>query len=389
MPALLPKLGVVKTKQSDKPEDIAQQLYNKNVELLEQRRRTEQLLYNVSEIIIALDPDYRITLLNQTSERILGIKDASEVLGTHIEDLIKLETEEDEKLNVRDYCFAQDGKDHLESVVLKTNNGDRYVNMTTSTIDFPSGKSECLVTITDITKEKMLEKVKDDFISVTSHELKTPMTIIKSYLWMLANNKAGPLNEKQMAYLEKAIRGSDRMLNLVNDMLNISRMERGKVHMEIKEINLVGVVQGVLAEMQFKADEKGLSLGIDVASGDEGLLVKADELKVMEVLTNYISNGLKYTDQGGIKVDICADGAFARVTVIDTGKGIAPEDIGKLFHKFSRLNYSYETVAEAGGTGLGLYIVKTYVERMGGHVGVYSKGVGKGSTFWFTLPLAK
>jgi signal transduction histidine kinase len=231
---------------------------------------------------------------------------------------------------------------------------------------------------------KELHKLKDDFLSVASHELRTPMTIIKSYLWMLKEGKAGNLNIKQQEYITKAADGTKRMIRLINEMLNVSQLEQGGMSFDIRKINVCRIVDEVLSGLELKIEEKGLSA--DVHKEKEKAYVYADEPKLREVLVNLVSNAIKFTDHGGITLEIAESPSTVRVSITDTGRGITKDDQLRLFHKFGRLDYSYQTVAETSGTGLGLYIVKLYVEGMDGEVGVHSDGLGRGSTFWFTLP---
>jgi len=232
---------------------------------------------------------------------------------------------------------------------------------------------------------KELDKMKDEFISITSHELRTPMTAIQGYLWMLAK-KGGRLTEKQKRYLEKAQRGSERMLSLINDMLDVSRIEQERVQLDIKPLDLVPLIKEVLEEFKLRAEKKGLRLEF-LASKEKLPSVKADADKVRRILSNLLDNAVKFTDKGGITVDAYQKGKFVQINVTDTGRGIAKEDIPRLFKKFGRLESDFVTAAEAGGTGLGLYISRALVERMKGKISVESE-VGKGSTFSFTLPVA-
>jgi PAS domain S-box-containing protein len=366
---------------------INEEIYKKNVELLEERRRTEQLLYGVSEAVFAVNTDYRITFFNHAAEK-FTLKKAYDVIGKKVDQIIKFQTEKGMPIHSKDYCFqGNPEKSNLESVILITDNGNSYANVKTNTIVQKDGIKECLVTVVDITKEKELEKAKDEFISITSHELRTPITIIKSYLWMLDQGKGGELTDKQKEYLSKAINGAERMLNLINDTLNIARIEQGKITLKLEEINLPEIIKEMEEEFRIKTDEKGLDLKVEFDGDLQN--VYADKSKLREVLLNLVANSIKFTQAGSIMIKIeRRNEKFTKISVIDTGKGIAPEDTPKLFKKFSRLDNNYVTIAEAGGTGLGLYIVKSLVEKMGGEVGAFSEGTDKGSLFWFTLPSA-
>lgn len=231
-----------------------------------------------------------------------------------------------------------------------------------------------------------LDKTKDEFISITSHELRTPMTAIKGFLWML-EKKGGELSEKQKRYIGKAQGGVTRMLALINDMLDVSRIEEGRIKLERQELDLGEVMKRVVDELKVPAEEKQLAL--DYVAPVEGLpSVFGDPNKTHQVLVNLIGNAIKYTDQGSVTVraEVGDEVKVVKISVKDTGRGISRADLPRLFRKFGRLDSSFVTVAEAEGTGLGLYITKSLVEQQGGEIGVESE-VGKGSTFWFTLPV--
>ncbi|HBY09679.1 hypothetical protein A2473_03865 [candidate division WWE3 bacterium RIFOXYC2_FULL_42_13] len=234
---------------------------------------------------------------------------------------------------------------------------------------------------------KVLNTLKDEFLSVASHELRTPMTIVKSYLWMLEKQKAGKLNQKQLEYLNKALVGTQRMISLINDMLDISKFERKKVSFSIAQINLINTIKDVLSNFDVRVGEKGLK--IEFNSPADEILVDADPEKLRDVFTNLIENAVKFTKEGTISISIDEYEEFYRISVRDTGAGIDKKDLPKLFHKFGRIDNSYTIATDSGGTGLGLYIVKLYIHGMGGMVGADSEGIGMGSTFWITLPKNK
>jgi signal transduction histidine kinase len=202
---------------------------------------------------------------------------------------------------------------------------------------------------------------------------------------MLGTGKGGDLNEKQIDYLSKASRGVERMLNMINETLNISKIDQGKVQLKIEEIDIDSFIDEIIPDFKIKAGEKNLELRVLV--DEKCRIVFGDRVKLREIVTNLLGNSLKFTPSGWIEIKLSNNnGSFIKFEISDTGKGIDHNDLDRLFKKFGRIDNSYQTVAEAGGTGLGLYIVKNMVESMGGQVGAESEGVGKGSKFWFTLP---
>ncbi len=239
--------------------------------------------------------------------------------------------------------------------------------------------------LVDVNKKlKVLDKLKDEFVSVASHELRTPMTAIRSYLWMALEGKGGVLTDKQKFYIERAYTSVDRLIKLVNDMLNISRIESGRLTVDMKALALDKLVQEVIEEIMPRVNELGIHLKMDIASPPP--LVIADHDKIKEVLYNLIGNSLKFTPKDGeITISFSQDGDMVHTTVKDTGAGIDPVDLPKLFQKFGLLPGSYTTNKNASGTGLGLFISRSIVELLGGKVWVTSGGRGKGSEFSFSL----
>lgn len=236
-------------------------------------------------------------------------------------------------------------------------------------------------------KLKALDKLKDEFVSLASHELRTPMTAIKSYLWMALAGKGGPLSEKQKYYLDRAYNSTDRLIKLVNEMLNVSRIESGRINLEQKAININTLTDDVLADIASRAQELGIH--VEVIHDTTLPMVMADVDKIKEVFINLIGNSLKFTPkEGTIRIEFHLNNNMVEVAVRDNGKGIAPEDISKLFQKFSKVDNDYLTVQNVQGTGLGLYISKAIVQLHGGSMWVTSDGLGKGTTFTFSLPIS-
>lgn len=231
-----------------------------------------------------------------------------------------------------------------------------------------------------------LDKLKDEFISITSHELRTPMTAIRSYLWMVLHNKAGPLDPKALEYLTRVSVSTDRLINLVNDMLDVSRIESGRMQLKIEPLDLVQLAKDVQSEFHARVKERTITL--NVAPDGEIARAMADKEKTHQILENLIGNAVKFTPDGGtITVTIASSNGTVTTSVTDTGKGISQEDMKRLFTKFGRLDNSLVSISESGGTGLGLYISKQYVTMQKGEIHVESE-VGKGTTFSFALPKA-
>jgi signal transduction histidine kinase len=238
---------------------------------------------------------------------------------------------------------------------------------------------------------KEIDKLKDEFVSLASHELRTPMTVIKSYLWlMLDKNNSSALSEKQRQYIDRAYVSTQRLINLVNDMLNVSRIESGRFTLDMKPFNLGSLIGIVYAEMLPKAQEQKINLEYRRPLQDLPK-VQADPERVEEILINLIGNSLKFTPENGvikISIDYDPKTQLETVSIADNGRGLGPEDLPKLFQKFSMVGTNYLIKQNAQGTGLGLYLSKSMIELMNGKIWAESEGLGKGSKFSFTLKTA-
>ncbi len=232
-----------------------------------------------------------------------------------------------------------------------------------------------------------LDKLKDDFVSVASHELRTPMTAIRSYAWMALHKSDVPLSAKLEKYLIRVLISTERLINLVNDMLNVSRIESGKIEIIPEPVDLLSLVKDIIDEVYYsKSQEKTIQF---VVLEKPTPKVFADPEKLRQVFLNLVGNSLKFTPNGGkIIFDFFSDGKVVDTAIKDSGVGISKEDVGKLFQKFGRLDNSYVAIASSGGTGLGLFISKNLVELMHGRIWANSEGIGKGTTMTISLPVA-
>src|SRR2546425_11432566 len=229
-----------------------------------------------------------------------------------------------------------------------------------------------------------LDKLKSDFVSTVSHELRTPMTSIKGYVDNILDGLTGALTERQSYYLNRVKYNVERLTRMINDLLDLSRIEAGKVELHRSAVCMRDLVNDVVEGFQRAAQEKGLTLRSH--QPDELPAIRGDRDKLHQVLTNLIQNAIKFTPKGGeIRVEANAhDGGFVLVSVSDTGCGIPPHELDRVFDRF----YRVESVsAEECGSGLGLPIAKSLVELHGGRIWAESTP-GQGSRFYFTVPIA-
>lgn len=229
-----------------------------------------------------------------------------------------------------------------------------------------------------------LDELKSDFMATMSHELRTPLTSVIGYSDMLLSGITGDLNEKQTTFVESILRNGETLLGLINDVLDLTKIEAGRLELNREPIDLRAALLGVLPIVKPRAQEKRIRISTFLPT--DLPLLYADPAKLNQVLLNLLTNGIKYThDNGTVSVEARPQGEFVEIWVNDTGIGIAREDQDKIFQRFTQIDSSATRIQ--GGTGLGLAIVRELVELHGGSIRVQSK-LGKGSSFVFTVPIA-
>lgn len=223
------------------------------------------------------------------------------------------------------------------------------------------------------------DRLKDEFVALISHDLRTPLTSIIGYLELTLDD--GNLTEEQRNYLSIVDRNADRLLHLVNDLLFVARLEAGELDLHPNELDLVSVVRQSVAEAEPRAAAKGIDLSCEA---DGPVPVRADKGRMFQLLDNLVSNAIKFTPRGGdVRVSVGPANGVARLEVADTGIGIAPGEQDRLFQRFFRASTANEQ--QIPGTGLGLYIARAIVEAHGGSISVQSKP-GAGTSFQIELP---
>jgi len=359
-----------------------------DTELVMQHERSVAILEGIHDGLVVFAPDGRVTYINPTACEILGVAHEN-IMGSYTS-LHKL-------FGVKSAC-AQDptafswtgprveriGVGGVEEVEL-SEPVRRILAIRTNAISDRSGKYlGCVSILSDVTAEREIAVMKNEFVSMVSHELRTPLTSIKGYVDLVLEGAAGSVNETQRDFLEIVQENSDRLVSLINDLLDISRIESGRVHLRVEPLNMPEIARGVLDTFRTVADKDRLTLEMNTP---EGLgRAAGDRDRVGQVLMNLVSNAIKYSPGGGsARVSFSALEGKVLTEVTDTGIGISEEDQKKLFTKFFRVDSTL--TREIGGTGLGLSICKSVVELLGGEIGMRSVE-GQGSTFWFTLPVA-
>jgi PAS domain S-box-containing protein len=357
--------------------------------LVRQRRseaETRSIVDSVVEALLLVAPDRRLVRVNHQFEELFGFAE-SQVTARRLDELrpmVERVFADPETVVARVGAAVDESDARITDTFVQTWPQERQLELISTPVRGDGVFQGRLFAFRDVTQERELDRMKTEFVSQVSHELRTPLTAIKGFTDLLLDGDAGEMNEEQEEYLQTIQSNVDRLVTLINDLLDVARIESGRVKLNVEALDLLPLVESVVATLHPLILGKSQTLAVDVTP--DLPQVNGDKDRVVQVLTNLVSNAYKYTPAGGaIRVEAARVGDLARIAVHDNGIGIAPEDLARLFSRFYRVDSSL--TREIGGTGLGLSIVKSIVELHGGTVSVESTP-GAGSTFAFTLPIA-
>jgi len=267
--------------------------------------------------------------------------------------------------------------------------GGSYFHFYLSPIVLDKKVLGAVILVQDITEVNVLNRSRDEFFSIASHELRTPLTAIIGYTALIKSLYMDKMADERFTHMVGGIsEGSDRMMRIVEDFLNMSRLEQGRLKFTEDTVDLSQVIQEVIEELKPLAEQKKVQLSYHDAH-QTAPLVCGDRDRIKEVLVNLTGNALKFTERGRVIISTEVLPKAICVRVHDTGKGIELQNQALLFHKFQQAGSSLISRDASTGTGLGLYISKLLVEGMGGTIFLESSALHHGSTFAFTLPLSK
>ncbi|MCA9397656.1 PAS domain S-box protein, partial [candidate division WWE3 bacterium] len=352
-----------------------------------EKNKLDLVLKSTVDGVIALDKDCRISFINDAACMFIGWE-KEKVFHRNLEQVLHLSNEKHKDGGLsKSLCTFDEKEVSYYNVQLKAQNGEvRSVNVISNVVTEKVPGISRIVTLHDVTRENELEQIRIDFVSLAAHELKTPLTILRGYLYYLVDGvDAAAITPKAAESLNRAIVSTKTLTNLVDNLLNVSRIEQGKMQVSLQPANVIEIIEKTMIELEPLADDAGLKLEL-LPPEKELPTVRADATRIGEVMRNLISNGVKYTQEGGVTISCWQDGDEVVVSVRDTGQGIAEKSKPRLFTKFFR--EEQEMSKGSKGTGLGLYITKSIINAHGGRIWLESE-VGKGSTFYFTLLVDK
>ena len=351
-----------------------------------QRALTEVLFNSIGDGAVTTDEYGRITRINPIAQNIIGYSE-EEALGMWFPKLFSAYDDDGKAIPLVERPVTRafvSGDIISEKIQYKTKNGRLVpISMTISPIMVKDQPVGCIEIFRDITKEYEIDKMKSDFISLASHQLRTPLSAIKTYAHMLLDGFMGPLNKPQEKSLKTIVSATNRMNETISTLLNITRIESGSVAVARKPVDVTQIAEDVINEHRLAATEKKIK--IIFSKPKQSIKIISDSVVLKEILSNLVSNGIKYTPEGGkVTMDVKTAGKQVVLSISDTGVGIPKDSSESVFTKFFRADNVIKQ--ETSGTGLGLYLVKGLVMELGGEVW-FESSEGEGSTFYVALPL--
>lgn len=373
-------------------------LENTNSNLSAKQNQEDALLSSIADGVYVVDMNRNVTMFNNSAEEMTGWTQ-KEAIGLKCWTVMNLKNEQDISICQKD-CPAMAVWNTGTNVIrndtcFAKHRGKKSVQISSSyaPIKDSNGRLKGAICVfRDITQQKEVERLRNEFISTASHELRTPITAMEGYMELIENEKICKIDDKAKEYIEKARSTAGGMSNLVKNLLSVTKIEEGRIQTEVTKFSIHDLVAETVESMQIAAGNKNLELKLVEAPNQpvkgekaigRSLNVMADREQIKEVLFNLIENGLKFTTEGGVSIWITYDPDFATVCVSDSGMGIPADGQKHIFEKFYRVDNT--ATREVGGTGLGLFITRSIIEMFGGKIWLESQ-VNKGTKFFFTIP---
>jgi len=341
-----------------------------------EKEKTKAIINNFSDGLLVFDEKTKLSLINPQAEKLFEIN-GKNLIGKTIEELDIFST-----LKPLTSLLKRD----IENVFRKEMpiKEDVVLEASTLPIKTDEGKQGILVIVHDITREKTIERMKTEFVSISAHQLRTPLSAIKWTLGMLLDGDLGEFTQEQKEFLQKTYSSNERMINLINDLLDVTRIEEGRYLYRPSLVELEPIIQFIVNSYKDQIEKKKIKLEIKKPLKNlPKVMIDVEKMKL--AIQNFIDNAIKYTlDNGRLVISYSFDEHDIEVSVQDSGVGIPKDQQARIFSKFFRGNNALRM--ETDGSGLGLFIAKNIIEAHDGKVWFESEE-GKGTTFHFTLPV--
>jgi PAS domain S-box-containing protein len=353
-------------------------------EVCDREARLSAIVGSAVDAIITIDTDGIIETVNPAGEKLFGYA-ARELVGQNVHILMPSPHRENHDRHIANYMATGNSKiiGIGREVVARRKDGTSFpVELAVSEMQI-GDKPMFTGILRDVSERKKIERMKSEFVATVSHELRTPLTSIRGSLGLLAEGQMGELSEQASEMIEIARNNSCRLVRLVNEILDIEKIESGRLEFQLAQVDLSQAVQEAIENHRGLASEKAVRL--EVKGELPELHVQADPDRLAQVLVNLLSNALKFSpDAGVVDVSVVERGDRARVAIRDCGTGIPEEFRSRIFQRFAQADSS--DTRKNPGTGLGLSITKAIVERLGGTIG-FEDADGGGARFFFELPV--
>ncbi len=349
--------------------DLQDQLKNESDKL-------NQIFRYLHEPVAICGQDDHILLASQVFLSLLRMPRDLVQFKTMTEILTVLEIPDDKITSLKE------GHSENLQLSIKIDDKETFLTARTAPISLSEDELAMAYVFRDITREVENQRMRADFHSMIAHDLRSPMSVIQGYVSLMATGKTGPINDTQMEFMESVSRKISEMTSLLNDFLDMSKMDAGFVNLKCQDHCLGQLIEEVVEDLVPLANSRNLKVSVNLPPDD--LQVNSDPLRLTQILRNLLSNAIKYNvDEGYIRITVIEKDNWARISIADGGIGMSSEELEVLFEPYTRGN----SQRKIKGVGLGIVIVKKLVEAHGGKVTVSSQQ-GKGTTFTFTIPLA-
>lgn len=363
---------------------VEEELRLAKTQIGEEMAKCEMVLASIGDGMIVVNQEGQIMMTNHESEAMFGWG-VMEVLGKYFAEAIPCEGEKGEfipdKERILPLALSSGRTVHANAYYYRKDGTKFPAAVTASPILFEGKVIGAIGIFRDITKEKEVDKMKTDFISTVSHEIRTPLTTIREGVSQALDGILGGITEKQKEVFAIVLEDSDRLKRIIDNLLDISKIEAGKVELRKELVDMVGLINGVVSAFSLAAKEKNLQLSARFSK--EKIMAYIDKDRIIQVFTNVVGNALKFTGAGYIIVSAQENSEVIECRVADTGKGIAQEDLPRLFSKFQQFGRQHGPGEK--GTGLGLSISKGIIELHKGKIRAESSP-GRGTAITFSLP---
>ncbi len=384
------KLVVTAEKLKKSHETLERKVFERTKDLEMARVKEEAILLSIGDGLFVTDEKGVIIIMNKTAEKLFG-KKSNETIGKIFSEVVVFENEKGLPIALEQYqaktTLNNNATTSVSTYYYRRKDKTKFpVAIMATPVIFKGKVIGAIKIFRDVTSEREIDKAKTEFVSLASHQLRTPLSTVNWYAEMLLAGDVGELNEKQKKYLDEVYRSNQRMVELVNALLDVSSLELGTFIVEPEPTDIIKLTQSVIDEQKPQIDARKITFSFSFEKNIG--VMQADPKHLRMVVQNILSNAVKYTPEGGeinVSISLVEKGSIL-LKIIDNGYGIPKNQEDKIFTKLFRADNVRDK--DTDGTGLGLYIVKSIVENSGGKIWFKSLGEGdKGTTFYVTLPL--